>query len=243
MRAQLLPSLVAAVCLACGTVPPTKAPEVTHKPPPDDPRRVAPPDEGMSVEGLQGTLDDDDVQRVIADQMTGFEYCFQRGSGTYIAGKVMLEFQVARSGRVRSVYVSESDLGSLVIEDCLVKTASFLVFPPPTGGGPARFAFPFAWNERGRRLSTPVPIDWGYPTLRDARDAVDSCRQAHGFPGPFHITAYIGRKGRVLSSGFHAAKPAGDFPACVDQALKEMDFPNPGNRVYRFQALVEDLRS
>ncbi|MCB9538773.1 MAG: energy transducer TonB [Myxococcales bacterium] len=239
------PSLVLAALLlaACGPSPGTRGPgPIEHKPPPDDPRRPsAGPDDGMEVEGMQGTLDDDEVARVVSEQMAGFRNCFRRAPGAFVAGEVLLQFVVAPNGRVDKVWVAQSDLGSWAVEDCLVQTARFLEFPRPMGGGPARFVFPFGWNERARRLTAPIDEAWGYETLRKGRGAIDACREQHGFAGPFHVTAYVGRKGHVMSAGLHAPKPAGDFAACAVTALGEMGFPNPGSRIVKYQALVEDL--
>lgn len=196
----------------------------------------------MAVEGLLGSLDDDQVFDVINQQMAGFNNCFGRSEGSFVSGEVQLSFVVAPTGRVSSVHVSESDLGSWKVEDCLVQTGSFLEFPRPEGGGPAKFIFPFTWNERARRLALPVNEAWGYATLRKHRDLIRGCRTTHGFDGPFHLTMYVGPRGNVLATGFHAkSAPSKNFPVCVVQTLAPVRFPDPGARTVKYRALVEDL--
>ncbi|MGK0358344.1 MAG: hypothetical protein ACI9U2_000628 [Bradymonadia bacterium] len=242
MRRTFFICLAGCALMACG---PTvqKRPSFEHKPPPD--AESPPPqrrDDGMAVEGLLGSLDDDQVFDVINQQMAGFNNCFGRSEGSFVSGEVQLSFVVAPTGRVSSVHVSESDLGSWKVEDCLVQTGSFLEFPQPQGGGPAKFIFPFTWNERARRLAQPVNEAWGYATLRKHRDLIRGCRTTHGFDGPFHLTMYVGPRGNVLATGFHAkSAPSKNFPVCVVQTLAPVRFPDPGARTVKYRALVEDL--
>lgn len=244
MQQYLLMGLagLASLLCACGPAPIRKTPdELEHKPPPDA-QPPPPRSDGMAVEGLLGTLDDEQVFSVVSEQMAGFNNCFSRAEGSFVAGEVQLSFVVAPTGRVASVHVSESDLGSWKVEDCLVQTAGFLEFPRPDGGGPAKFIFPFTWNEPARRLAKPVDEAWAYKTLRANRKIIRDCRATHGFEGPFHLTTYVGPRGTVLSMGFHAKNaPKRTFPACVVQALQQLTFPDPGARTIKYRALVEDL--
>lgn len=241
MRTFIL-SLLATGFVGCGPTVKGSGPEVAHKPPPDTDFKAPETDDGMAVAGLLGTLNDDQVFVVMNEHMAGFNNCFTRAEGSFVAGEVQLSFVVAPNGRVDSVHVSESDLGSWKVEDCLVQTASFMEFPRPDGGGPAKFIFPFTWNEQARRLSKPVNEAWGYETLRANRKLVRDCRAAHRFDGPFHLTMYVGPRGNVLSVGFHAKRaPTKEFPACIVQAIGPITFPDPGSRTVKYRALVEDL--
>jgi len=208
---------------------------IEHKPPPDE-------RDGTAVSGTTGVLDDDEVRTVMHEHMAGFNNCFRHGAGSFVSGKVLLQFVVNQVGRVDQVYVFESDVGSWRIEDCLVQTARYLEFPHPGGGGGARFAFPLSYNEPGRRLSVPVDRAWGYTTLRKNRDPIRRCRNKHHFEGPFNLTIYVGRLGKVLSAGFDSPTQPGDaFPACVVEIVEALRFPNPGQKVVKYRALVEDL--
>ncbi|MCB9544769.1 MAG: AgmX/PglI C-terminal domain-containing protein [Myxococcales bacterium] len=242
MRILTIMGLALVALAGCGTQGPTPPPppDFDHRPPPDDPG----PGQGgggMEVEGLLGRLSDYAIQEAIQAQMAGFNNCFQRAGGAFVNGEVQLSFLVGVDGRVREVFVSESSLGSWSIEDCLVQTARFLEFPPPEGG-PARFIFPFLWNDAARRLTRQMDAAWGYETVRGNRKLVRECRATHKVEGSFHITVYVGARGRVLDAGFHSAKPTGDrFPACIVEAVRSMTFPDPGAATYKYALLVEDL--
>ena len=240
MRVALIASSIAFFIAGCGPAPtrPDEPESFEHKPPPDDPKRNA---NDFAVEGLMGRISEFAVQSVIETHMAGINNCFKQVGGSYVSGEVQLSFEVGTDGRVKTVFVSQSSLGAFAVEDCLVQTTRFLEFPPPEGG-PARFIYPFSWNEPGRRLSQPVEVSWGYATMRKHRDALRQCRTRHTFEGPFHVTLYAGARGRVLSAGFHTNLPPGDrFPACVYETLSTMAFPDPGAAIYKYSILVEDL--
>lgn len=229
---------------ACGpTQQPIKRRAIDHKPPPDDPRRFpSGGGGGMEIDGDTGTMDEADVRNVMAANMAGFNNCFAKTAGSFVSGEVTLKFVVDGKGRVEQVSVDDSTLGSWPIEGCLVQTSRFLEFPPPMGAGRARFAYPMSWNDAGRRLSVPVDVTWGYEALRRHDDAIQECRKTHKYPDPFYLTVYVGRRGQVLSAGFHSKTVAPDtFPDCVVQSLDEMRFPDPGPRVAKYSALVENL--
>lgn len=249
-----IPSAVTSFCLAtslclasgligCGPQPADHvAAGIDHRPPPDEKPRFGSRGEELEVDGLSGTMDEADVRNVMAANMAGFNNCFAKTPGSYVAGEVQLKFIIDADGRVKSVSVDESTLGSLAIEDCLIESGKFLEFPPPHGGGNARFLYPLSWNEAASRLSVPVDAAWGYEALRKHDPAIQQCRRTHSFIGPFYLTSYVGRGGMVLSAGFHSktAPPPG-FPDCVVQSLQDMRFPNPGTKIAKYVALVENL--
>jgi hypothetical protein len=223
-------ALATAALGACG--PATHKPDVDHKPPPDA-------REGTGR--FEGRLDAEDVRRVVKAQQAGFDNCFRRATGQFLAGDVYVQFVVGAGGRVQQASVQRSELGSWVVEDCLIETAFFLEFPPPVGGE-ATFAYPFAGPTVGRRLTQAVDPAWGYETIRGARKAINRCRSEYGYQGPFHITVYVGPLGVVLDAGFDALdRPKREFPACVHSTVRGLRFPNPGNRTVKYRTIVETL--
>lgn len=219
-------------CAACGGQPPEGPRRYEHKVTPD----------GDGTGAVTGSLAPDRIRTVMQQHAAGFNNCFKRASGSYVSGTARLRFVVGASGRVEHVWVAQSDLGSWAIEDCMVQTARFLEFPVPAGGR-ARFDFPFRWNEAGSRLAQGLDEGWGYPALRRERESIERCRQLHGFDAPFRITAYVGRKGQALSVGMHAEQRVPErFVACAVHAVETVGFPDPGHRVVKYVALVEDLR-
>ncbi len=220
------------LCAACGGQAPEGPRRHEHKVTPD----------GEGAGPVTGTLAPSRVRAVMAQHAAGFNNCFQRNAGSYVSGGVRLRFLVGARGRVEQVWVARSDLGSWAIEDCLVQSARYLEFPPPPGGR-ARFDFPFRWNEAGSRLAQHVDEGWGYPALRRERPAIERCRKRNAYDAPFRVTAYVGRKGQALSVGMHAElRPSERFVACAVHAVEAARFPDPGHRVVKYEALVEDLR-
>ena len=211
---------------------------------PEGPRRyehkVTPGSEGGGP--ITGALEPGTIRQVMQQQAAGFNNCMRKNAGSFVSGEARLRFVVGQRGRVEQVWVARADLGSWAVEDCLVQSARFLEFPPPQGGR-ARFDFPFRWNEVGARLAERVDEGWGYGELVKHRPEVERCRKLHGFDAPFRITAYVGRKGQALSVGMHAeTRPSDEFVACAVHAVEAVKFPDPGHRVVKYQALVEDLR-
>ncbi len=203
-----------------------------HKPPPDEK-----PGEGQYA----GRLDASDIQRVITQHKAGFNNCLNKGGASYLSGDVIVELAVAETGRVAYAGVARSDLGSWVIEDCLVETAGFLAFPRPQGGG-ARFAYTFPGPTIGRRLVHPMDASWGYRTLRRARKPINDCRRRYDYDGPFHITAYVGAQGQVLDAGFDAKlRPRREFAACVVGVVRGLTFPPGAAGTAKYRALIENL--
>lgn len=226
--------LAAALAAACGGSKPRGERNIQYKI-----QHSESPDTRQS--DLNGRLADDEIRRVMEEQQGGFNNCFRQAPDAFISGHVELTFVVKATGRVEDVFVSQSDLGSLTAEDCLVQTAKFLEFPPPAGGR-ARFAYPFEWNEPGRRLSQPVEVQWGYSTLADHRELYERCRAKYDYQAPFNLTVYVGRLGSVLSAGYDSGSgPGVNFPSCVVDVTKGLRFPNPGNRIVKFHSLVEHL--
>lgn len=223
---------VSALLMACG--PTVSGPRVEHRPAPD-----AREGEGR----FEGRLDAEDIRRIVQAHQAGFDTCFQRGSGQYLAGDVFVQFVVGKTGRVQHVSIQRSELGSWVVEDCLLEVGAFLEFPPPEGGE-ATFAYPFHGPTVGRRLVQAVDPAWGYETVRRARSEMNRCRKSYQYEGPFHVTVYIGPLGRVLDAGFDALeRPRREFAACIHSVVRGLTFPNPGNRTVKYRTLVEALEN
>lgn len=199
------------------------------------------PDEAFDPTGYSA-LAPQHVDAIFAENAAGLDNCKRRAAGPFVSGVVRLQFVLDERGRTETVFVADSDVGSYKVEDCLLQTARFLEFPVPPDSGRTQFVRSIPINEAARRISLPQPESWGYTALRARRDAFRTCRTRYSYQGPFHLTLYVGGRGRVLSAGFHARNitPEG-FAACVVQVAEETEFPGAGDRVVRYRALVELL--
>ncbi|MFN3197750.1 MAG: AgmX/PglI C-terminal domain-containing protein [Bradymonadia bacterium] len=229
------------VAAGCGGVQQPDAPDINtleHAPNPDTPQARG---DGMQVEGLWGSLDAEQISGVMMEQMAGFSNCFRKSPGSFVSGEVHLAFVVSSRGRVEQVSVARSDLGAWQVEDCLLKAAKFLIFPPPTGNARARFAYPLMWNQAGDRLALPMQPAWGYQTLSSNKKQLRRCRDRHDFKDAFNVTLYVGRLGEVISAGFDSevAPKDPELSGCIVSAVEGMRFPDPGGRVVKYRALLE----
>lgn len=226
-----LPALIACLLAACGVGPQTD----------NGPVHQRPPDSRLDPSGY-AELAPHLVDAVFAEQQAGFSNCGRNLPGAFVGGVARLMFLVDEKGRVDQVYVVESDVGSLDVERCLLTAGRFMEFPVQKGSGKSRFVRAFPINPAARGTVNEQPESWGYPTIRGRRDAIRKCRSEYGYEGPFHLTAFIGGRGRVLSAGFHARQPTPDgFADCVVRVTSETDFPDTSGQVVKYRALVEYL--
>lgn len=231
IAAPLLCVLLAALAIGCGVA--------AHNA--DGPTHQRPPDSRLDPNGY-AEISQEHVDAVFAEQQAGFNVCSRKASGAFVGGVARLMFLLGATGRVEHVYVAESDVGSLDVERCLLTAARFMEFPVPPGSGRTRFIRSFPVNPAARGTVAEQPESWGYPTIRGRRDAIRTCRADYGYDGPFHLTAFIGGRGRALSAGFHARHNTPDgFADCVVRVIDETTFPDTGGQVVKYQALVEYL--
>lgn len=221
-----------ALLTACGVAPTAENGTASHQ---------RPPDSKLDPTGYP-ELAPHHVDAIFAEQQAGFSACGRDAPGAHVGGVARLMFLLEPTGRVEEVFVAESDIGSIDVERCLLTAARFLEFPVPPGSGRTRFIRAFPVNASARNSLSQQPESWGYPTVRGRRDAIRKCRADYGYDGPFHLTMFVGGRGRVLSAGFHARQPTPDgFADCVVRVMGETTFPDTGGQIVKYRALVEFL--
>ncbi len=94
---------------------------------------------------LNEGLSKSDVSRVIRRNLARFRYCYERelNANPNLRGRVGVRFTIIPTGAVADARVQESDLGSEVVERCVVQVMSTLKFPKPRGGGVVVVSYPF----------------------------------------------------------------------------------------------------
>jgi len=205
------------------------------------PTHQRPPDSRLDPTGY-AELAPHHVDAVFAEQEAGFITCGRRAAGSNVGVVARHMVLLGPKGRVEHVYVAESDVGSLEVERCLLTAARFMEFPVPPQSGRTRFVRAFPVNPAARGTVVEKPESWGYPTIRGRRDAIRKCRADYGYDGPFHLTAFVGGRGRALSAGFHARHNTPDgFADCVVRVVDETSFPDTAGQVVKYRALVEFL--
>ena len=217
---------------ACASAPTAKPP-----PPPTKSSPASAPaqagddgdDDGMKVEGTLGTLEEEAIQAGLAPRLQAISACFEERAKQepYLAGKLTLHYRVGRDGGVVRMHLSESTLGSMAVERCILKAATGVRFRAPRGGE-AEFSYPLTFQGRMKTL------DWNAGTVKDELLGAVSSLLDDGqggvltAPAGLVLTFYIDVRGRAASAGMIADGP-------IDQAfadrfvtnLKKLKFVSP----------------
>lgn len=222
---SLLPS-------ACASAPPAKPPPVSDPTPPASAPAQAKDDgddDGMKVEGTLGTLEEEAIQAGLAPRLQAISACFEARAKhePFLSGKLTLHFRVGRDGSVVRMRLSESTLGSVAVERCIVKAASGVGFRSPRGGE-AEFGYPLTFQGRMRTL------EWNAGNVKDELLAAVSNLLDDGkggvltAPPGLSLTFYIDVKGKAVSAGMIADAPIDDrFADRFVTNLKKLKFVAP----------------
>lgn len=181
------------------------------------------------MEGLLGTVTEDEMQRVFGRNRARLMKCYE--DAVYdleeIEGTVEFELEVPAEGNVESAFISKSDLGSIEAESCMLDIIKTFKFKRAQGGVavlyyPMELEAPYAHPEFIPWIRRDVAT-----VLKEHRSEVAQCL---GGQKGIQITAYIGRGGQALSAGA-AAVSIEAYPGavCVAKALRTWTFEDPNS--------------
>lgn len=232
-----LASAVLCVLSALASCAPTKVrpdPPVRSTPAPAParpapaPRATEAPRSQVKIRGLHGTLNDSDVHLTMDGRQQEFSRCIalSRRSLRWVSGAVRFSFRVDADGRITDLRRVESTIGHRVLEQCITSVVAETQFRKPSGGATARFDWQMTVEPVNGRPAEELDPDKLKPVLRKrTRELVESCGldRAHE---RYRVTAYLDRRGRVLSAGA-VAMPADaeDKVDCVLQAFRRWRLP------------------
>lgn len=222
------------VVAGCGGAPPS--PPASPEPPPPRTRTVpvvdTEPDDGVELVSTRGHFEPRAVEAALAPHTAALTDCFrsQLAGRRWLGGHVALHWDVAATGEITAVKLTESDLGSWPIERCLIEVARQLELGTPTGSAPAEIAIPLDFT------ATRRPRLWDDDqTLRAVGGQLaklDACAKAKDVkvvPREVTITVYVGHPGKALSVGF--ASPASElddaWATCATEAALGWRLPAP----------------
>jgi hypothetical protein len=224
LSSRIVPLGIAA-CLAvgCGAAPVPEAVEPTAPS-----RRDEEDDKSVNIQGIRGTLSQDEIKRALEPRMMKFSRCVEKRASTveWVSGKLEFTFTVNVDGSVKSVYPSESTFGDRETERCMTEVAKGTRFPQPHGG-----EADFSWSlEVPLDTSIREPVVWtsdnaGEVIASSGPAALSSCEG-----GAFAITAYLDENGHVVAAGA-ATENETDAQKldCVAQQIAGWSFPSPGS--------------
>ncbi len=216
-------SIVAAIAVAgCGSATPEAAPVETAEPPPTHHSNG-----GMGAEAEVGGMNQDAVEKVFAQVTDKLQACQKDAASRipYVAGDVGFHVKVDHDGKPTIVELSQSTMGDLQTEKCMVDVITGCQFPPPVGGkfglaDIANLGFPALGEVR-----EPVPwseSDMG-PGAKAACATLRACKQGSK---ALSATFYVEKDGRIQSVGFAGDRSAAD---CAADKLKRLKFNSPGS--------------
>lgn len=196
------------------------------------------PQEQVQIEGLMGTLTQDQIQRGIEPRMGRFEGCFARrmGSVELLRGRIELAFRVNTDGSVKWVFPRRSSIGDRETERCVTDVAAGIRFSRPRGGE-AEFTYPLEWP--GDEELRP-PLNWDATRIEDqlaenGPAVVQQCGR-----GAYQVTAYIARGGSLISVGAAAqAETTAANLDCIVDAVRAWPMPDPGSYPAKISFVVQ----
>ncbi|MCA9649510.1 MAG: AgmX/PglI C-terminal domain-containing protein [Myxococcales bacterium] len=103
---------------------------------------------GTSKPAPPGTLDKEEIRRVIRSHISEVKSCYETSLATKpsLEGRVVLSITIASSGKVASATISDDTLSEPAVGACLTKLAEGWVFPRPRGGGTVVVRYPFVFK-------------------------------------------------------------------------------------------------
>lgn len=211
------PEVTAAPLVAASEPVPAPAPEPA--PPP--------PTSSVRIKGLTGTLNKDDVHQTMEARQPELDACIleSRRRIRLVSGTIRFSFKVDAEGRVEDVHPTESNIGHYPLESCILRVLTETVFPKPDGSASARFDWGLTVDPATARAPEPIDPEVLEKVLDkhadEIREECETLRRER-----FTVTAYLNRKGRVITAGA-LAEPASaaEKLECVLEGLKKLRMP------------------
>lgn len=220
--------LLSCLGAACGSDAPARRPAPERLPPASAAVPAPVPESApVTIKGLTGTLNKDDVHQTMDAQQPAFDACIgaSRRRLRWVSGSIRFVFKVGGEGQIEQVHPIESTIGHRELEACLSQAVAATVFPRPAGRATATFTWGMTVEPVPGRL--PEPLD--EKLLRQVlskrrRDVVKNCKIRRR--ERFLVTAYIARNGRVLSAGAVPLPPkASEKLECVLEEIASWRMP------------------
>jgi hypothetical protein len=184
-------------------------------------------DARVSVSGLKGTLNRDEVHQTMETRKRELNSCVQhaRRGAEYVHGPLKYAFKVDGRGHVIKVRRTSPSIGHFALEKCIVQVLTETQFPPPSGRATAEFTWGMnVDNGRSSKLKQARTNRVIAASVRKHRRALwERCevpRRAR-----YRFTAYVSSSGQVISAGA-VTKPAYEEQLpCLIEELRKLQLP------------------
>ena len=193
----------------------------------DAPSARKPTGGGMGTEAEVGGMNQDEVEKVFKRALGKLQGCQKDASSRipYVAGEVGFHVKVDRDGKPQQVDVTQSTMGDLETEKCMVDVIQGCQFPAPVGGKSG--IADVAGIDLPPVADVREPVPWSESDMglgaKAAHAALRSCKQGSG---SLKATLYVTTDGRIQSVGFSGDRNAAD---CAADKLKRLKFNSPGS--------------
>lgn len=104
------------------------------------------------LSSVEEGLSKDEVGRVIHAHMSEIRYCYESAilKNPETQGKLMVDFTIGPKGSVVQQSVKDSSLGSVFLDNCILRRLVRWTFPKPKGGVKVAVTYPFIFKTVGR---------------------------------------------------------------------------------------------
>jgi TonB family protein len=94
---------------------------------------------------VRGSLDKDIIRRIIRHHINEVKFCYERqlAQQPWLAGRVMVQFQIGPTGQVVSSVLQSTTMNNPAVESCVVLAVRRWEFPRPMGGDLVTVSYPF----------------------------------------------------------------------------------------------------
>ncbi len=111
-------------------------------------RRPSVPRVRQGKQQVTGTIDKDDIRRVVRSHINEVRHCYNQGltRNPNLEGRLAVRFSIGPVGKVVSAAIVDNGLGDAKVGACVRKAVRRWKFPRPGGGSSAMVTYPFAFT-------------------------------------------------------------------------------------------------
>jgi len=113
--------------------------------------RTITPDVIPTVGTVRGNLDKEIIRRIIRRHINEVRFCYEQQLAMHhdLAGRMVVQFNIAPSGQVLTSVMQSSTLSNARVESCTLQAIRRWEFPKPAGGGLVNVSYPFVFAPAG----------------------------------------------------------------------------------------------
>lgn len=184
-------------------------------------------DARVSVSGLKGTLNRDDVHQTMDTRKRALNGCVQqaRRGAEYVSGPLQFGFKVDGEGHVIQVRPLGASIGHFALEQCITQVLTETQFPAPSGRATAEFTWGMnVESARGSKLKQARNRGVAASVRKHRRVLWERCEVPRR--AKYRVTAYVSSSGQVISAG--AVTKPGPYEEklpCLIEELSKLQLP------------------